>query len=68
MPSRGIIGLNNTLLTLTAGEAIMAHRFLEYQPWKGVIEKRQNGSLIAGSRATLSRTPWTSCKTGAVLY
>ncbi len=48
VPSRGIIGLNNTLLTLTAGEAIMAHRFLEFQPWKGVIEKRQNGSLIAG--------------------
>ena len=48
IPSRGIIGLNNTLLTLTAGEAIMAHRFLEFQPWKGVIEKRQNGSIIAG--------------------
>ena len=49
IPSRGIIGLNNTLLTLTAGEAIMAHRFLEFQPWKGVIEKRQNGSIIAGA-------------------
>lgn len=48
MPSRGIIGLNNTLLTLTSGEAIMAHRFLEFQPWKGNIEKRQNGSIIAG--------------------
>lgn len=48
VPSRGIIGLNNTMLTLTAGEAIMAHRFLEFQPWKGAIEKRQNGSLIAG--------------------
>ena len=48
IPSRGIIGLNNTVLTLSAGEAIMAHRFLEYQPWKGVIEKRQNGSIIAG--------------------
>jgi GTP-binding protein len=48
IPSRGIIGLNNTLLTLTAGEAIVTHRFLEFQPWKGVIEKRQNGSLIAG--------------------
>ncbi|NCD14022.1 MAG: GTP-binding protein, partial [Bacteroidia bacterium] len=35
IPSRGIIGLNNTVLTLSAGEAIMAHRFLEYQPWKG---------------------------------
>ena len=48
IPSRGIIGLNNLMLTLSAGEAIMAHRFLEYQPWKGVIEKRQNGSIIAG--------------------
>ncbi len=48
IPSRGIIGLNNIVLTLSAGEAIMAHRFLEFQPWKGVIEKRQNGSIIAG--------------------
>lgn len=48
IPSRGIIGLNNVVLTLSAGEAIMAHRFLEFQPWKGVIEKRQNGSIIAG--------------------
>lgn len=48
IPSRGIIGLNNIVLTLSAGEAIMAHRFLEYQPWKGIIEKRQNGSLISG--------------------
>ncbi len=48
VPSRGIIGLNNTVLTLSAGEAIMAHRFLEFQPWKGSIEKRQNGSIIAG--------------------
>ena len=48
IPSRGIIGLNNVVLTLSAGEAIMAHRFLEYQPWKGTIEKRLNGSIIAG--------------------
>ncbi len=48
IPSRGIIGLNNIVLTLSAGEAIMAHRFLEFQPWKGPIEKRQNGSIIAG--------------------
>ena len=48
IPSRGIIGLNNIALTLSAGEAIIAHRFLEYQPWKGVIEKRQNGSIISG--------------------
>lgn len=48
IPSRGIIGLNNTVLTLSAGEAVMAHRFLEFQPWKGNIEKRLNGSIIAG--------------------
>jgi GTP-binding protein len=48
IPSRGIIGLNNIVLTLSAGEAIMAHRFLEFQPWKGTIEKRLNGSIIAG--------------------
>lgn len=47
IPSRGIIGLRNNILTATAGEAIMAHRFLEYQPWKGEIERRTNGSLIA---------------------
>lgn len=48
IPSRGIIGLNNMAMTLSGGEAIIAHRFLEYQPWKGVIEKRHNGSIIAG--------------------
>ena len=47
IPARGIIGLRNNVLTATAGEAIMAHRFLEYQPWKGNIERRTNGSLIA---------------------
>ncbi len=47
IPSRGIIGLNNAVLTASAGEAIMAHRFLEYQPWKGEIERRTNGSIIA---------------------
>ncbi len=47
IPSRGIIGLNNTILTLSAGEAIMAHRFIEFQPLKGNIEKRQNGSIVA---------------------
>ena len=47
IPSRGIIGLRTNVLTASAGEAIMAHRFLEYQPWKGDIERRTNGSLIA---------------------
>ncbi len=52
IPSRGIIGLRNNILTATAGEAIMAHRFLEYQPWKGDIERRTNGSLIAMESGT----------------
>ena len=47
IPSRGIIGLRNHLLTQTAGEAIMSHRFIEYQPYKGEIAGRQNGSLIS---------------------
>ncbi|MDR1402139.1 MAG: translational GTPase TypA [Tannerellaceae bacterium] len=47
IPSRGIIGLNNAVLTASAGEAIIAHRFLDYQPWKGEIERRVNGSIIA---------------------
>ena len=47
IPSRGIIGLRNYLLTQTAGEAIMTHRFLEYQPYKGYIPGRQNGSMIS---------------------
>lgn len=47
IPSRGIIGLRNYLLTATAGEAIMSHRFKEFQPFKGEIHGRQNGSLIS---------------------
>ncbi len=47
IPSRGIIGLRNYLLNVTAGEAIVTHRFKEYQPWKGEIPGRINGSLIA---------------------
>ncbi len=47
IPSRGIIGLRNAILTATAGEAIMAHRFVEFQPYKGEINKRLNGSLIS---------------------
>ena len=47
IPSRGIIGLRNQLLTATAGEAIMTHRFLEYQSLKGGIPERQNGSLVS---------------------
>ena len=52
IPSRGIIGLRNQLLTATAGEAIMAHRFLEYQPLKGDIAQRINGSLVSMENGT----------------
>ncbi len=52
IPSRGIIGLRNYLLTATAGEAIMTHRFLEYQSHKGDIPGRLNGSLISMEQGT----------------
>ncbi|MBX7127199.1 MAG: translational GTPase TypA [Cyclobacteriaceae bacterium] len=48
IPSRGIIGLRNYLLNVTAGEAVVTHRFKEYQPFKGEIPGRINGSLISG--------------------
>lgn len=47
IPSRGIIGLRNQVLTATEGEAIMSHRFIEFQPWKGDIPGRHAGALIA---------------------
>lgn len=47
IPSRGIIGLRNNMLTATSGEAMMNHRFVEFQPWKGEIPGRRNGSLIS---------------------
>jgi GTP-binding protein len=52
IPSRGIIGLRTNVLTATAGEAVMAHRFFEYQPYKGDIEKRNNGAIIAMESGT----------------
>jgi GTP-binding protein len=52
IPSRGIIGLRNYLLTATAGEVIMSHRFKEYQAYKGEIPGRQNGSLIVMETGT----------------
>ena len=52
IPSRGLIGLRSSMLTNTAGEAVMAHRFLEYKPWKGPIPARSNGVLIAKNQAT----------------
>ncbi len=52
IPSRGIMGMRTYVMNISAGEAIMAHRFLEYQPWKGEIVKRTNGSLIAMEAGT----------------
>ena len=52
IPSRGMIGLRSGMLTATAGEAVMAHRFKEYKPWKGPIPGRNNGVLIAKQGGT----------------
>ena len=52
IPSRGIMGMRTYVMNVSAGEAIMAHRFLEFQPWKGEIQKRTNGSLIAMEAGT----------------
>lgn len=52
IPSRGIIGLNNSVLTASAGEAVMAHRFIEFAPWRGEIQRRLNGSIIAMESGT----------------
>ena len=53
IPSRGIIGLRTNVLTASQGEAIMAHRFKEYQPYKGELTRRTNGSLIAMEGGTV---------------
>jgi GTP-binding protein len=52
IPSRGLIGLRSQMLTNTAGEAVMAHRFIDYKPWKGPIPGRSNGVLIAKFQGT----------------
>jgi GTP-binding protein len=52
IPSRGIIGLRSNILTATQGEAIMTHRFLGYEPWRGDIPGRQDGSLIVMDTGT----------------
>jgi len=52
IPARGIIGLRNNVLTATAGEAIMAHRFKAYEPWKGTIPGRLNGVLVSMERGS----------------
>lgn len=52
IPARGIIGLTNPILTVTEGEAVIAHRFRGYEPWKGEMPGRQNGALIAMETGT----------------
>jgi GTP-binding protein len=52
IPSRGLIGLRTQMLTATTGEAVMAHRFVEYKPWKGSIPGRNNGVLLAKQNGT----------------
>ncbi|MFI3264305.1 MAG: translational GTPase TypA [Rikenellaceae bacterium] len=52
IPSRGIIGLRSNMLTATAGEAIMTHRLVGFEPWVGDIEMRSNGSIISGETGT----------------
>ncbi|HPH98803.1 MAG TPA: translational GTPase TypA [Chitinophagaceae bacterium] len=52
IPSRGLVGLRTQILTSTAGEAVMAHRFTEYKPWKGAIPGRSNGVLLAKQNGT----------------
>lgn len=60
IPSRGIIGLRNTLLTATNGEAVIAHRFLGYEPWKGEFGDHKMGALIA--KETGESTPYSLSK------
>ncbi|MCX6247574.1 MAG: translational GTPase TypA [Bacteroidetes bacterium] len=52
IPARGLIGLRNPVLTATEGEAVIAHRFKSYEPWKGDLASRNSGSLIAGETGT----------------
>jgi len=52
IPSRGLIGLRTQMLTATTGEAVMAHRFIDYKPWKGPIPGRNNGVLLAKQTGT----------------
>jgi len=60
IPSRGLIGLRNNLLTATQGEAIMAHRLKDYEPWKGPMPMRINGVLISKEKGTA--TPYSMDK------
>jgi GTP-binding protein len=63
IPSRGIIGLRTNVLTASAGEAIMAHRFKGYEPYKGDIDRRTNGSMIAMESGTALPMLSISCRT-----
>ena len=65
IPSRGIIGLRTNVLTASQGEAIMAHRYKEYQPYKGDIQRRQNGSMIHSRPVRPMPMPSTSCRIAA---
>ena len=56
IPSRGLIGLRSNMLTSTAGEAVMAHRFNEYKPWKGNIPGRSNGVLLSKSTERIKKS------------
>ncbi len=62
IPSRGIIGLRNLMLTSTEGEAVMSHRFIGFEPWKGEISLRHSGSLIAMESGTALPMPLISYK------
>ena len=55
IPSRGLIGLRSQMLTATAGETIMAHRFTDYKPFKGAIPGRNNGVLISKTQDFMYR-------------
>ena len=68
IPSRGIMGLRNNVLTATSGEAIMAHRLKEYQPYKGDMERRISGVLIAKEAGKASAYSLDKLKTAEVLH
>jgi GTP-binding protein len=65
IPTRGLIGLRSKVMTASAGEAIMSHRFSEYQPLKGEIPQRKNGVLISMDRGPATPTPSTASTSAA---
>ena len=68
IPSRGIIGLRNTMLTATSGQAIMTHRFREYAPLKGDIPGRNKGSLVSLEQGQVLAYSLKSCKIEVVSF